>query len=191
MPADPDIARGGPPPETVARLVESHRRFLAFLERRLPGRAAAEEVLQEAFARAVERGGAIRDGESAVAWFYRLLRNAIADHHRRRVVEGRAIEQAAREAREASDDPELRAAVCGCMATLLPELKPEYAELIRRVDLEEAPVAEVAGALGITANNAHVRLHRARQALKRRLEAACGTCATHGCLDCGCAPPQR
>jgi RNA polymerase sigma-70 factor (ECF subfamily) len=31
-----------------------------------------------------------------------------------------------------------------------------------------------------------VRLHRARQALKRELERSCGTCATHGCLDCTC-----
>jgi RNA polymerase sigma-70 factor (ECF subfamily) len=31
-----------------------------------------------------------------------------------------------------------------------------------------------------------VRLHRARAALKTRLEQSCGTCATHGCLDCTC-----
>jgi RNA polymerase sigma-70 factor (ECF subfamily) len=176
---------GAPPPEVVAHLVASHRAFLGFLERRLPSRAAAEEVLQEAFVRTLERGGELREGEGAVAWFYRLLRNAIVDHHRRRGAEGRALEREAREAEE-GEEPELRSVICACMGELLPDLKPEYAELLRRVDLEEAPVAAAAAAAGITVNNAHVRLHRARQALKRSLERACGTCATHGCLDCTC-----
>jgi RNA polymerase sigma-70 factor (ECF subfamily) len=175
-----------PGPEVVERLVESHRTFLAFLERRLPSRAAAEEVLQDAFVRTLEKGGALREGESAVAWFYRLLRNAVVDHHRRGQAEARALEREARQAEGAALEPELRAAVCACMEALLPDLKPEYGAMIRKVDLEEAPVARAAADLGITVNNAHVRLHRARQTLKRRLELACGTCATHGCLDCAC-----
>ena len=60
-------------------LVASHREFLAFLEPRLPSRALAEEILQSAFVRAMEKGGALRDEESAVAWFYRVLRNALID----------------------------------------------------------------------------------------------------------------
>jgi RNA polymerase sigma-70 factor (ECF subfamily) len=29
-------------------------------------------------------------------------------------------------------------------------------------------------------------VHRARAALRRRIEQACGTCSVHGCLDCSC-----
>ena len=76
------------------------------------------------------------------------------------------------------------------MRSLLPTLKPEYAAMIERVDLKEQPLSGVAEALGITANNAAVRLHRARIALKRQLERSCGTCATHGCLDCRCGDPR-
>jgi hypothetical protein len=65
------------------------------------------------------------------------------------------------------------------MTTLLPNLKAEYAEVLRRVDLEETPLPRVATDLAITTNNATVRLHRARQALRRQLERSCGTCATH------------
>lgn len=50
----------------------------------------------------------------------------------------------------------------------------------------QLPLQKVAKALGITTNNATVRLHRARRALKRELERSCGICATHGCLDCTC-----
>lgn len=173
-----------PSPEVVARLVAGHRDFLAFLEARLPSRDAAEEVLQAAFARTLEKGGSIRESESAVAWFYRLLRNALTDYCRRRATEARALERHGEE--PLPSEEELRGVVCACMTTLLPNLKTEYVEVIRRADLQETPIGQVAVELGITANNATVRLHRARQALKRELERSCGTCATHGCLDCSC-----
>ena len=168
-------------------LVANHQRFLAFLERRVGSRERAEDILQAAFVRTLEHGGVPEDEESAVAWMYRTLRNALVDNYRRQGAEGRALEREAREADEAGPDPELRAVVCGCMQELLPELKAEYAELLRQVDLEERGLSEVARELGITANNAGVRLHRARAALKRELQRSCGSCATHGCLDCSCA----
>ena len=174
-----------PSPEVVARLVSSHRAFLAFLQARVSDRAVAEEILQAAFVRTLERGGAVREAESAVAWFYRLLRNALVDHYRHAGVEARVLDREAEGSLLPSDD-ELAQVVCACMSTLLPNLKAEYADVLRRVDLEEQPLAAVAGELAITTNNATVRLHRARQALKRELERSCGTCATHGCFDCSC-----
>ncbi|MBJ6761407.1 RNA polymerase sigma factor [Myxococcaceae bacterium JPH2] len=172
--------------EVIRALVDNHRRFLSFLERRVGSRAIAEELLQAAFVKSLEKGGMLRDGEGAVAWFYRLLRNALVDHYRRQAAEGRALEREAREAQEASEDPELKVAVCACVGDLLSTLKPEYADIVRQVDLEERAVPEVAREVGITANNAGVRLHRARQALRKQLERSCGTCASHGCLDCAC-----
>ncbi|RJS24225.1 RNA polymerase subunit sigma-70 [Corallococcus sp. H22C18031201] len=172
--------------EVIRALVDNHRRFLSFLERRVGSRAIAEELLQAAFVKSLEKGGMLRDGEGAVAWFYRLLRNALVDHYRRQAAEGRALEREARDAQEASEDPELKVAVCACVGDLLSTLKPEYADIVRQVDLEERAVPEVAREVGITANNAGVRLHRARQALRKQLERSCGTCASHGCLDCAC-----
>jgi len=178
-----------PSPEVVARLVQGHREFLSFLEARVANRATAEELLQNAFVRTLEKGGAIREGESAVAWFYRLLRNALTDHYRRNAVENRALEREAGQT-ETAVELELQDAVCGCMKTLLPTLKAEYREILERVDLAEGELSGVAAELGITTNNAAVRLHRARQALKAALERSCGTCAAHGCLDCNCGAGQ-
>ena len=172
-------------PAVVAALVENHRRFLAFLERRVGSRAEAEDILQAAFVRGLRKSGTVKDPGSSVAWFYRLLRNALTDHYRRAGAEARRRAGEPDEA-DAAFEPELRGEVCACIERLLPALKPEYAEMIRRVDLAERPVGEVAGELAITPNNAAVRLHRARTALRRQLERSCGTCATHGCLDCRC-----
>lgn len=173
--------------ETVARLAQSHRQFLSFLQRRVGSRAAAEDILQDAFVRGLRRADTLRDQESAVAWFYRLLRNAITDHYRRRGAEQRAL------ARVASEPPpdripehELTEAVCRCVRSLVDTLKPEYATALRRIDLEGTTPAEFAREAGITANNANVRVHRARLALRRQVERSCGTCATHGCFDCQC-----
>lgn len=171
-------------PEVVRALVENHARFLAFLERRLDSRATAEEILQEAFVRGIDRGGSLRDGESAIAWFYRLLRNALVDHYRRTDAERRALEALAEE--PANDDQELLRVVCGCVAGLIETLKPAYAHALKRVELDGASLASYAAEEGITPNNAGVRVHRAREALRTQLERSCGTCSTHGCLDCTC-----
>lgn len=177
------------PTAAVQALVDNHRHFLAFLERRMGSRAEAEEVLQTAFVKALEKGHLLRDEESAVAWLHRVLRNALVDHHRARAARERALE--ARAAVEGADgeDLELEGEACRCVGALLPALKPEYADLLQRVDLEGESVRGAAEALGITPNHAGVRLHRARRALLREVERSCRTCATHGCLDCTCGEP--
>ena len=177
-------------PEVVATLVDNHRRFLAFVERRVGSREVAEDILQEAFVRGLARAGQLRDDESVVAWFYRALRNALVDHWRRRDVEKRLFEDAsAIEGNEPADDQELMRTVCQCAMALLTTLKPEYAEALRRVDLAGVPVNEFAREADVTPNNASVRLFRAREALRRQVEKCCGTCADHGCFDCTCGGP--
>ena len=178
-------------PHVVQVLVDNHRRFLAFVERRVGSREVAEDILQEAFVRGLEGAPRLRDQDSVVAWFYRTLRNALTDHWRRRAAEQRATDRVAStgEASAPAADDELLNAVCGCVRDMLDTLKPEYAEAIRSVDLEEHSVKAFAEAAGITPNNASVRLFRGREALREQLRRSCGTCATHGCLDCTCGGP--
>lgn len=192
-PGDSDSVTLAATPEVIAVLVENHRRFLDFLQRRVGSREVAEDILQDAFVRGLARAGQLRNEESAVAWFYRTLRNALVDHWRGAGAERRAVDRAAALADPDSPaaDEELMDTVCGCAAALLDTLKPEYAAALRRVDLEGASVKTMAEAAGITANNASVRLFRAREALRRQVERSCGTCAEHGCLDCHCGGPGK
>lgn len=169
----------------VRTLVENHERFLAFLAARVGSRDVAEEILQGAFVKAVEKGSELRDEESAVAWFYRLLRNAVVDHWRAKGAARKAKEAWEREFDEAYE-VEARGEICRCIDDLIPTLKETDADLIRRVELGEERIVDVAPALGLTANAATVRLHRARKALKEKLEVSCGTCTEHGCLECTC-----
>lgn len=168
-------------------LVDNHRKFLAFVEKRVGDRALAEDILQDAFVKSLEKQDAVRDETSAVAWFYQLLRNSIIDQYRRRETRSKALEALAVELKDAVEPPpELRDAICGCVSEIAATLKPEYAEAIRRVDLDETPLQTFATEAGITTNNAAVRVFRAREALRKQVKAACGTCAEHGCVECTC-----
>lgn len=175
--------------EIAAQLVENHRQFLGFLEKRLNDRALAEDVLQDAFVKSIEKGEALRDEDSSIAWFYRMLRNAVIDQYRRSGTRNRALEGLAREMEGSVEPPpELHGAICGCVSRLATTLKPEYAQAIQRVEVDGVAVQDYASEAGITSNNAAVRVFRAREALRKQVKASCGTCAEHGCLDCMCKP---
>jgi len=170
--------------DVIQTLVASHREFLAYVQRRVGDRALAEDILQDALVRSLDRTSEIR--ESAVGWFYRVLRNAIIDRARRAKVESARLERLAAEVEATGDDAELRDVACRCVTALADTLKPEYADALRRIDIEGVPVQTYANEAGITATNAGVRVFRARDALRKQIVRACGTCATHGCLDCTC-----
>ena len=175
--------------ELVAVLVENRRAFLSFLERRVGHRDVAEDVLQEAFARSLDKLP-FESEESAVAWFYRVLRNAVVDHYRRGGANERALSVLARQLDEQTEpDLDERNAVCHCVARLSETLKSEYALALRRIDVEGVSVQDYAVEAGITANNAGVRVFRARQALRKRVVHWCGSCAERGCIDCTCGEP--
>ena len=176
-----------PAADLTTRLVDNHREFLGFLERRLGNRALAEDILQDAFVKSLEKAEAVRDDSSSVAWFYRLLRNAVIDHYRRRGTRDRALEALAREMEDAVEPPpEIHDEICGCVKRLAATLKPEYEQAIRRVEVDGAAVNEFAAETGISPGNAAVRVFRAREALRKQVKASCGTCAEHGCLECSC-----
>jgi RNA polymerase sigma-70 factor (ECF subfamily) len=207
----PGATRAGsdePPRERtspVAGLAEARERFLGFLAKRVGRRELAEELLHDAFVRSLERGEDLRDESSAVAWFYRSLRNAVVDHYRRRGAEGRALERLASDLAAASTaaslrghpaaagteaDGDLERAACACVLEVAETLGGARAEILRAVDVDGQAVRDYAARARISANAASVRLHRARAALRDALARACGPCCSGGgCIDCTCSRP--
>jgi RNA polymerase sigma factor (sigma-70 family) len=181
-----------PSPDVVAALVGNHRDFLAFLQKRVGDRAVAEDILQEAFVRSLPKVEMLEQEESAVAWFYRILRNAVIDHYRRRASKDRKLEAFATELeQQVEPEADVRGEVCRCVGALASTLKPEYAEALKRVELDGIAVKDYAQEVGITGGNAAVRVFRAREALRKQVARSCGTCADHGCLDCTCENATR
>jgi RNA polymerase sigma-70 factor (ECF subfamily) len=150
------------------------------------GPEAAEDVVQDALVRAVESAPPMDDEADLARWLWRVVRNATTDAHRRAEAAARREMAWTAEQPEAALPPEEEARLCACYRPLLDGLAPEAAELIR-ADLDGEPPAALAERLGISAGALRVRRHRARAALRARLDLACRACA--GCLDCTCASP--
>jgi len=185
----------------IQALIDERARFHRFLTKRLGNAAEADDLLQQSLLRALVHQEGLRRGERVMPWFYRILRNGIADHFRRNAADKRKLERLANELAGTSDTPALydwERAVCACFEGLLPSLKPRYAEIIRRVDLRGEMNVVVARDLKLSQGAFHVTLHRARSALRRRLEIFCGACSREHCLACACGqngpqnrPPSR
>jgi RNA polymerase sigma-70 factor (ECF subfamily) len=174
-------------PAPVTLLLENHRAFLRFLERKVGNGALAEDILQDAFAKVVARPEQAPADEAIVPWFYRTLRNAAVDQFRRRGTADRALEAFARELEtHEAPGPDLEQEICACVARLATSLKPEYADALQAVDVGGMAVKAYAEQKGLSASNAGVRVFRAREALKKRVTESCGTCAEHGCVNCTC-----
>lgn len=179
-----------PTPGTTEVLLENHRRFLRFVENRVGDRALAEDILQDAFVRAIEKADTV-PADALVPWFYTTLRHAVIDRHRRDQTRNRRLEEFGRELeRERDAGSEADREICSCIARLAATLKPEYADALQRIEIGGASLKAYAAETGLTANNAGVRVHRARQALRQRLIDSCGVCAEHGCVDCSCGTRQ-
>jgi RNA polymerase sigma factor (sigma-70 family) len=171
-------------PEDLAEaLMPQLDAFVAFARKRIADPELAADVVQDSLLKAMKSAESLRQDENALAWFYRILRNSITDLYRRRATETKMLEKFADEPQLGQED---HAEFCKCMAGVIDTLKPEYAAVIREVDLKERPAADVAGELRTSANNLTVRLHRARHQLRERLEQTCQLCSKHGCLDCTC-----
>lgn len=171
--------------ELVSQLLKSRDKFLGYIRKRISDPELSEDILQECLLKAVQNASTIKDDENLVRWFYRILQNAIIDAYRRKSADSNRKLHYAAEAELLVEDEE-KNNICQCVHELIPTLKPEYAEITKSIDIDGEDPAVVAKRLGITQNNLKVRSHRARQALRRRLEETCRVCAKHHCLDCSC-----
>ncbi len=105
----------------------------------------------------------------AVAWFYRLLRNAVIDHYRRRAAQAAALERFALELADTVLPPDVAVAIRACVTRLAGTLKPEVPPRPCWAVIDGQGLAQVkdyAAQQGLTAGNAGVRVFRARQALR-------------------------
>ena len=176
------------PATFVAQAVARDRkRYLSFVRRRVSGVEIAEDILQEATMRALERADTLREQPAFEGWFFRILRNAIIDFRRRRSVVVRGNEAFTAEAEDRTEAEEREVHPCASVVPLLSELKEEYRDVLQRVEIDEQKVRDFAEHEGISPSNAGVRVHRARAALKKQVETTCGACAAAGCHDCCCS----
>ncbi len=146
------------------------RRFVA---RRVAG-ADAEDVLQDTLLRVHLGLGSLRDTERLGPWVFRVARNTIADHHRRRA--GRPAPGSAEDLPlEEEDDAgeALRAQMAACLEPFLDELPADQAAALRLTDLGGLTQAEAARRLGIPVATLKARVQRGRRKMRVTFEQCC------------------
>lgn len=141
----------------------------------------ADDLVQESLLSALRAAGSFRGEGSARAWLFTIARNAWHHAHRRRAGQPAIVEELPEDDSLASlgaaagwgTDPE-RALAAAEDAVLLDAALGRLGEADRLIlvlrDIEGLDTAEAAAALGITANAAKVRLHRARLRLMATLQ---------------------
>src|SRR6266542_1832100 len=154
--------------------IERHRRRIWGLCYRMTGECgAADDLAQESIARAIEREEQASE-ETFEGWLYRVATTTCLDWLRRRVVERGAVRlvdpvalaeapftvEADAESRLLRRD-DIRLAVMTSLQALAPR---QRAVLVLR-DVLDRSTEETASALGLSAGNVKVLLHRARARL--------------------------
>jgi RNA polymerase sigma-70 factor, ECF subfamily len=139
--------------------------------------ADAEDVVQEAFVSAWRSLPRLRDPERFDAWFGRILVNTARTHVRRRgtvtqISIDRETADGSADRTHGRHDPALESVASrDALGRAIDRLSIDQRTILALHHLEERPVAQIADVLGIPVGTAKWRLHAARQALERALEA--------------------
>jgi RNA polymerase sigma-70 factor (ECF subfamily) len=152
---------------------------------RTGSRDLAEEVVQVALLKALEGLGGLKDPRRLKSWFGTIVQHSLQDQFRHWSRQA-PLEQAESLPDLQAEEKAEPTLSCGCVLKLLPTLRPAYAQLLEAVDLRGDSLQKLAQNWGLSPNNLSVRLHRARQALRKELGQRCGTHSVASCLECGC-----
>ena len=123
------------------------------------------------------------------AWVFRVAANAIADHHRRRAAEARALTQYAAEIEQnggASGDASNAAEIAACLTPLIRNLPEPYAEALLLTDIAGLNQTEAAARLGLSTSGMKSRVQRGRSKLKQAILRCCAVAldCRGGVIDC-------
>jgi RNA polymerase sigma-70 factor (ECF subfamily) len=169
--------------DDLAKILEDGRpRNLRFLRSRLPSREDAEDALQDASLKLFQNIEALATVDNPHAWIAASLNHTVIDRYRRGAARRRLSDAIAAEP-SAPDEPQDSdlATPAACVSGEVKGLKATFRTLLGQVYLEGMPLKEVAAREGLTANNAAVRLHRARGALRQAMQSLCQSCPADDC----------
>jgi len=157
------------------------KRYMA----RLTGEHEAEDLTQEVFVK-VSRSLPGFKGESSLStWIYKIATNTAMDRlkspaYRQAGLETHVEEGLADDGVAALHDETppvdsrlVKEQMSDCIRDVVDGLSPEYRTVIALSEINELKNAEIAGILGVSVDTVKIRLHRARAALKKKLEDKC------------------
>lgn len=148
---------------------------------RLVGEADAEDLTQAVMLKVSEGLSGFRGDSTLSTWIYRIATNAATDRLR-----GKPIQTVSDSELESEDDhvPEaaqtasveaaaIREEMSACIADFVGHLPENYKPVMILSELEGFKNDEIADILGLSLDTVKIRLHRARERLRKELQAGC------------------
>ena len=135
-------------------------------------RTLAEDVTQETWLRAVRDWRRKGVPDQPIAWLTTVARNILVSYYRTRrptPLESVSADDVpgAVDDRRAAESAEVAAAVCRALA----QLPEDQAQLLEAFHFEDRRMSQIAESMGVSERAVEGRLRRARQRLRRELEA--------------------
>ncbi|MDR1552330.1 MAG: RNA polymerase sigma factor [Prevotellaceae bacterium] len=171
----------------IEKLIEKyHQQLKSFIRKRVSDEDDAEDILQDVFYRLVKTvNTAIDPIEHVDAWLYRVTRNTIINHGKKKHEESMPVKQyddsddkALQDISEImfnselSSSPEieyLRSLFWDELENALSELPPQQREIFELTELEGIPMKEISKVTGISVNTLLSRKHYAVLHLRNRM----------------------
>lgn len=175
--------------ETAVDFENIHRAFRTKIHRyltRLVGPAEAEDLTQEVFVKVCQGLNTFKGQSQLSTWIYRIATNLAIDKMRtpsfkqsvqstplneQVEIEGKVIwiGEAALSAHQEVERQEMNS----CIRGFVENLPESYRTVLVLSELEDMKNSDIAEILDITLATVKIRLHRAKEALKKELQAHC------------------
>lgn len=156
-----------PEDELILLYRETVRPLYAFVSRRSGGdRGLAEDVVQDAWMRALDAWRRKGIPDEPLAWLQQVARNGLISHFRR--ARPHAVDPAFLELGDDRFSPETPDAAA-LVSWGLARLRPRQSRLLEAFHLDGMSVREIAAERGLSERAVEGRLRRARSKLRRKL----------------------
>lgn len=148
---------------------------------RLVGEADAEDVTQAVMLKVNQGLAGFRGDSSLSTWLYRIATNAALDKLRAKPIP--TVSDVELELNDADVPPSahtasvettaIREEMSACISEFVTRLPENFRAVMILSDLEGFKNDEIASILGLSLDTVKIRLHRAREKLRKELEAGC------------------
>lgn len=143
--------------------------------------AEAEDLVQEVFLKVHQNLITFRQECRLSTWIFQIATHAALDRLKspsRKMLSQKfqlldRLEESEHHVAASHGNAPVHEEMCRCIHGFIDELPVDYSAIIFLSELKELRISEIAQVLGITPGAAKIRLHRARQALKTRMEQGC------------------
>ena len=149
----------------------------------LAGEDAARDLTQAVFLRVSQALDGFRGESSLATWIYRIATNLARDHatssrakqqgREHLLAEGESFDHLPDTSRTATDSEYIRREMNACIRGVVTGLPENYRTVLLLVEFEELTNREAADILGVSLETVKIRLHRAREILRKAMQCQC------------------